>query len=129
VKLRYLSVAGLEFRDAIAWYRARSVGAARHFNEEVVVAEKLLAQHPRIGKRVEAEARSLCVNDFPYTLVYLVEKDEILIVAMAHQSRRPGYWMDRLRDIRIGLAKGEFEVPDEVNAHNAVVAARFNGTS
>ena len=127
MRLRYLSVARLEFREAIAWYRVRSVGAARHFNEEVVVAEKLLAQHPRIGKRVEAEARSLCVNDFPYTLVYLVEKDEILIVAMAHQSRRPGYWKDRLRDGRIGLAKGEFEVSDDIDAHNAEVAARFNG--
>lgn len=99
MKLRYLSVARLEFREAIAWYRVRSTGAARHFNDEVVVAEKLLAQHPRIGKRVEVEARSLCVNDFPYTLVYLIEKDEIVVVAVAHQSRRPGYWKDRLGDL------------------------------
>jgi plasmid stabilization system protein ParE len=75
VRLRYLSVARLEFRDAIAWYRARSVGAARHLNEEVVVAEKLLAQHPRIGKRVEAEARSLCVNDFTYTRWFLISHE------------------------------------------------------
>lgn len=99
MKLRYLSLASVEFKEAIAWYRARSIGAARRFNEEVVVAEKLLAQHPRIGKRVGAEARSLCVNDFPYTLIYLVEKDEILVVAVAHHSRRPGYWHDRLKNL------------------------------
>jgi hypothetical protein len=60
-------------------------------------------------------------------MVYLVEKDDILIFAMAHQSRRPGYWTDRLRDGRIGLGKGEFEVSDDIEVHNAEVAKRFNG--
>lgn len=99
MKLRYLTVARAEFREAIGWYRARSIGAARHFNTEVKVVEKLLLQHTRIGKRVEADARSLCVNDFPYTLIYAIEKHEIVVVAVAHQSRRPGYWMDRLGEI------------------------------
>lgn len=100
MKLRYLSVARAEFREAIGWYRARSIGAARHFNTEVKVAESLLSQHPRIGRRVVADARSLCVNDFPFSLIYTIESDELLVVAVAHHSRRPGYWMDRLRDIR-----------------------------
>jgi toxin ParE1/3/4 len=99
VKLRYLSVARAEFREAIGWYRTRSIGAARHFNTEVKVAERLLSQHPRIGRRMETDARSLCVNDFPFSLIYTIEHGELVVVAVAHHSRRPGYWIDRLRDI------------------------------
>jgi plasmid stabilization system protein ParE len=97
--MRYLTIAEIEFDEAVAWYRARSRGVARHFGQEVKIVERLLLEHPRIGKCVELDARSLCVNDFPYTLIYAIEKHEIVVVAVAHQSRRPGYWIDRLREI------------------------------
>lgn len=100
MRLRYLAPALAELREAIAWYRARNLTAARHFNAEVIVAEGLLRAHSRIGRPVGSEARSLCVNDFPYTLFYLIEHEEIIIVAVAHHSRKPGYWMDRLREGR-----------------------------
>ncbi|MDO8788084.1 MAG: type II toxin-antitoxin system RelE/ParE family toxin [Sulfuritalea sp.] len=100
MKIRYLSVAEIEFDEAVAWYLARSRGAARHFSKEVRIVERLLLKHPRIGRCVELDARSLCVNDFPYNLIYSIEKTEITVVAVAHHSRRPGYWMDRLHVFR-----------------------------
>lgn len=99
MKIRYLSIAESEFDEAIAWYLARSRSAARHFGREVVIVERLLREHPRIGRCVEQDARSLCVNDFPYSIIYLVENNEIVVVAVAHQSRRPGYWKDRLHEV------------------------------
>lgn len=36
------------------------------------------------------------VDVFPYRVVYFVRDDELLIVAFAHQSRRPGYWKQRI---------------------------------
>lgn len=103
MKLRYLSVAAAEFREAVGWYRTRSIGAARHFNAEVRVAETLLAEHPRIGRKLEADARSLCVNDFPFSLIYSIEPTGLVIVAVAHHRRRPGYWLDRLRELRLSV--------------------------
>jgi len=35
------------------------------------------------------------MKHFPYSLVYIVSKDEIRILAVAHQSRRPDYWAGR----------------------------------
>ena len=99
MKIRYLSIAEFEFDEAIAWYLARSRSAARHFGREVVIVERLLREHPRIGRCIEHDARSLCVNAFPSSIIYSVEKNEIVVVAVAHQSRRPGYWIDRLREI------------------------------
>ncbi len=100
MKIRYLTIAEIEYDEAVAWYLARSRRSARHFGQEVKIVERLLLDHPRIGKCVELDARGLCVNDFPYTLIYSIERGEIVVVAIAHQSRRPGYWMDRLREIR-----------------------------
>jgi plasmid stabilization system protein ParE len=99
VKIRYLTVAEIEFDEAVAWYLARSRSAARHFGKEIRIVERLLLDHPRIGRCDEHDTRSLCVNDFPYNLIYSIEKNEIVVVAVAHHSRRPGYWIDRLAEI------------------------------
>lgn len=40
--------------------------------------------------------RSRRVPDFPYRLVYLIQPDELLVVAIAHEKRKPGYWRDRV---------------------------------
>ena len=40
--------------------------------------------------------RRLLVKRFPYQLIYRVEGDEIVIYAVAHQKRRPGYWRKRI---------------------------------
>jgi len=30
---------------------------------------------------------------FPYKLLYSVEKDHVLVIAIAHQHRKPDYWI------------------------------------
>ena len=40
--------------------------------------------------------RSRRVAGFPYRLVYLVQATELVVIALAHQKRKPGYWRDRL---------------------------------
>jgi hypothetical protein len=43
------------------------------------------------------DVRPRVLQRFPYSIIYLVERNEIVIVAVAHHKRRPGYWLDRLR--------------------------------
>ena len=40
--------------------------------------------------------RSKGVSDFPYRVVYFVQVDVLMIVAVAHAKRRPGYWRERV---------------------------------
>jgi toxin ParE1/3/4 len=35
------------------------------------------------------------LNRFPFALIYRIERDEVQILAVAHHSRRPGYWRER----------------------------------
>lgn len=97
MKIRYLKAAEAELDEAVGWYRVRSAQAARHFSEEVAVTERLLARHPRIGKAEAANIRSVCVSGFPFTLFYAIGSEEILVLALAHHRRRPGYWHERMK--------------------------------
>jgi len=53
--------------------------------------------HPEIGTPVGDDplTRRVLVHRFPYQVVYRLTASEILIVAVAHLKRRPGYWKDR----------------------------------
>jgi hypothetical protein len=46
---------------------------------------------------VNEDVRRCLAHIFPYAILYTIEADYILIVAVMHLSREPGYWKDRLR--------------------------------
>jgi len=47
--------------------------------------------------RLLAPAIRRCrLRRFPYSVIYTVEAGEILILAVAHQHRKPRYWQDRI---------------------------------
>jgi hypothetical protein len=45
----------------------------------------------------EEDIRRYLVRVFPYAILYSVEDDYVLIIAVMHLSREPGYWKDRLK--------------------------------
>jgi plasmid stabilization system protein ParE len=61
-------------------------------------ARKLIEEHPNIGSAMRGAKRGergLMVRRFPYQLIYYVRSDDIVLVAVAHTKRRPGYWKRR----------------------------------
>jgi hypothetical protein len=40
--------------------------------------------------------KRLPLRRFPYAVVVRAEASELVVIAFAHTSRRPGYWRDRL---------------------------------
>ncbi|MGP0040576.1 MAG: type II toxin-antitoxin system RelE/ParE family toxin, partial [Rhodomicrobium sp.] len=51
---------------------------------------------PEVHPKGRLKTRKCKLQDFPYTLVYRVRGQVISIFAVAHQSRKPGYWRGRL---------------------------------
>jgi plasmid stabilization system protein ParE len=45
---------------------------------------------------VDLNVRAKSLKRFPYSVLYSVENNEIVVLAIAHQSRKPGCWRDRL---------------------------------
>ncbi len=81
---------------ATDWYVADgAILAAEDFANAIERAFARLIDFPHIGKRTAHEARMLTLHDFPYSVIYRIHGDEVRIIAIAHHSRRPGYWAGR----------------------------------
>lgn len=85
-----------EYRSAVAWYRQRSPSAARRFVAEVDRVVTQIGAHPESYGWHDDEFREAMVRRFPYVVLYRVRPTgDVLIVAVAHTSREPGYWRGR----------------------------------
>jgi len=96
VKIRYLPGALQDFDEALAYYHERSPRAAQNLMQAIRVGERLISGFPALAPSLGRRLRALPVSRFPYSLVYFLGGNEIVMVAVAHQSRRPGYWKGRL---------------------------------
>lgn len=85
-----------DLRAAARYYQERadaklSLALLAEFERSV----RLLLHHPRLGALWHHGKRRLIIQHFPFSIIYSVVNDEIRILAVAHQSRRPGYWRGR----------------------------------
>jgi toxin ParE1/3/4 len=96
MKIRQLTVATLELREAMAWYRERSPRAAENLWLSVQNARRSMLLFPCAAPLIALRVRRFILAGFPYDVIYAVMTDEIVIIAYAHHSRRPGYWKERL---------------------------------
>ena len=80
-----------------AVYYAKQANAAlgEDFIGEFERSIALLRQYPNIGSPWRGGLKRLPMRRFPCSVVYYVSGEVIRVVAVAHQSRRPGYWRGR----------------------------------
>src|SRR5437868_12561715 len=88
--------ARLEYLEAAAYYETRRLGLGGGFSREVESAIERILEAPDRCRFIEQDVRRCLTHTFPYGIFYTIEKDSILIVAVAHGSRKPGYWHDRV---------------------------------
>lgn len=87
-----------ELDEAARWYDSRRRGLGHEFLEAVEEALASLRDWPSIGTPVETGGhrfRRVRVGGFPYHLPYRMTDDEVQVLAIAHDRRRPGYWAPR----------------------------------
>lgn len=93
---RFLLPAEEEMTEASVFYEAATSGLGTGFLDEVQRVIAILREHPELGQGVGRGLRRALLHRFPFSLIYSVEADVILIVAVAHQRRRPDYWRNRI---------------------------------
>jgi len=84
-----------ELNEASAYYTQARPGLGDAFIAEVERAVAALAASPRAGAEVESDVRWWLVKRFPYSVLYRLCDDQIRVLAIAHQKRRPFYWQER----------------------------------
>jgi plasmid stabilization system protein ParE len=99
--VRFEDEADEEYREAGRWYEARQVGLGIDFFDAVDSTIRRALDFPRAGERLhrvstDLPVRRLPVARFPFHVIYLEPTDELCVLAIAHDHRRPGYWSSRL---------------------------------
>jgi len=92
----FLAAAREELLAAAEYYEAASPGLGAEFIEDVERAVGRLSTFPKHGTPYVSDTRRIVLRRFPFDIVYLESNSELLIVAVAHQARRPFYWRSRL---------------------------------
>ena len=93
----FLPEAEEEFREAARYYESEAPGVGLAFIAEVHRAISFVTSHPRSAKTVRGSLRKKVLSHFPYSILYSIESNLILIVAVAHHKRRPTYWRSRMK--------------------------------
>ncbi|MBI2431404.1 MAG: type II toxin-antitoxin system RelE/ParE family toxin [Candidatus Hydrogenedentes bacterium] len=88
-----------EMREAAAYYQRQQPGLGGEFAEEVQAGVENLRDNPKLYPEFLQGARRKLLSRFPYGLVYVLQDKVIIIVAVAHTSRRPGYWVNRIGSV------------------------------
>jgi plasmid stabilization system protein ParE len=93
----YHRLAASELIGSAEFYERRNPGLGSAFLSAVDAALPKIQRNPEHGRAGGFRTRSWKTRRFPFRIVYLEETDRFWIVAIAHLSRRPGYWIQRLR--------------------------------
>jgi plasmid stabilization system protein ParE len=95
---RFQEQARLEFLESVAYYETIQTGLGKHFRQSVEAAVELATSLPFAGSPHKHGTRRVFPKKFPFAIVYLIGKNEIVVIAVAHFKRRPGYWKNRRKD-------------------------------
>lgn len=81
---------------AAQYYQQQSAGLGSEFLSEVERTVASILAYPEAAPKVKKEIRRWLLKRFPFGVLYAVTADEVVIVAVMHLRRRPGYWEDQL---------------------------------
>jgi len=96
LKVRLISPANLELDEAVRYYDHQLPGLDFRFVQETSVAIERIMLMPEAWTKVGQRTRRCMLKGFPYALLYVTEKEEILITAVAHLHRKPEHYKDRI---------------------------------
>ena len=93
--VRFHSEALEEFTAEAVYYESKSAGLGERFASEVEAAIRIAAEFPEMGAPFKYGTRRVFPKKFPFSVVYRIQAEEIIVLAVAPDARKPGYWRDR----------------------------------
>jgi len=90
--------ARMEYREGALFYETSHPGLGAAFTLEIEATIKRALQSPMGWPVIEQDVRRCLSHTFPFGILYTIEQNSILIVAVMHLRRRPGYWQERLEN-------------------------------
>lgn len=92
----FLAEAEQELLEATLYYEQQVSGLGKKFSEEAQRSITHIEQFPLINQKISNDIRRKLVKRFPFAVLYSIENDIVLIIAVMHLKRKPYYWKNRL---------------------------------
>jgi plasmid stabilization system protein ParE len=97
-RARFIAAARQEFLAEVAYYNEAQPGLGSRFAAAIEEASARALAFPLAGSPSVSNTRRVILKGFPFSIFYRPEGNGIVIFAVSHHARRPGYWTDRTRD-------------------------------
>jgi plasmid stabilization system protein ParE len=86
-----------EFLESVGFYESRVPGLGKAFLLEFEAFVGLICDTPKQNAvDYKPDIRQASLRRFPFKVIYREKYSKIQILAVAHQRRRPQYWLGRL---------------------------------
>ncbi len=97
--VRFHEEAQAELAAEAVYYESKVAGLGVRFINEVEAATHIAAEFPEMGSPFKFGTRRVFPKKFPYSIIYRIYPTEIVILAVAPDARKPGYWRNRKIDV------------------------------
>ncbi|MCK4907908.1 MAG: type II toxin-antitoxin system RelE/ParE family toxin [Spirochaetes bacterium] len=84
-----------EIKSSYEWYQGRAEGLGEDFLSELESAYQTIVELPDTWPKLSMYYRRFLLGKFPFSIIYREKDDCIFVVAVMHNSRKPGYWKNR----------------------------------
>ena len=100
MNIQFHPAADQELAQASEWYGNWQPGLGIELEQDVYAALDLIADAPRAWRPWPglSDVWVFTMNRFPFLIPYMLDRQRIIVLAIAHAKRRPGYWRERVRD-------------------------------
>ena len=97
MKLHILELAALEIEDGQEYYNLQQAKLGDSFKRDVQIAIDNIVASPKLYPPIDGGLRRCVLHRFPYNIFYAIDDDMIIILSVAHQRRKPYYWINNGR--------------------------------
>jgi len=84
-----------ELLYSVEFYENKAEDLGAEFLDEIEQTLELIKSFPELGSPITTDDRRMLVGRFPFAIIYSVQDNDIIIYALMHLRRKPGYWKHR----------------------------------
>lgn len=84
-----------EVKASYEWYQNQAVGLGDDYLNELEIAYNAIAELPDTWPKFQNNLRRFLLSKFPFSVIYQFNQEAVFVVAVMHNSRKPGYWRER----------------------------------
>jgi len=85
----------VEIKASYQWYEKQAKGLGEDFLAELQQSFGVITQYPNSWPPFGNNIRRFLLNKFPFSVIYSPSEKQILVLAVMHNKKRPGYWIKR----------------------------------